>query len=1009
MLRYDCSPTHRHRSANFETKNLLVIDPQREQIAMTAVRATVRLQFHREFPLDAAIPLVSYFNQLGISHLYTSPILKARAGSLHGYDMVDPSCINPELGGEAALGRLVSELRKYQMGLIVDVVCNHMAVGGHDNPWWLDVLQWGIKSPHARYFDIQWNSPDPLLRGQLLVPFLRGSYGDVLARGEVGLHFNRDEGQFYVQHFDHWFPLYPPSYAHILRNTENSVLFTLVRPFEALEYDQHYWHSAKKLHRQLSEAAMDENVAQAIARAIGFYDVTRNDPLDQRADHSRRDPHQYDPQTRRTAATDQLHADWHTNQNLQRLHELLELQHFRLASWSTAADDINWRRFFDVNELGGLCVERPEVFEATHTKIFELIEKGWIDGLRIDHVDGLANPRSYCRKLRRRINSLTLKRPPELAQDQIPIYVEKILGHDEQLGKEWNVNGTTGYDFMNQISLLQHDPRGELQLFDLWSTISGRIGTFKNEMKEARRLVLSGNLAGDLEMVARNLLQVARTDITTRDLTLGAIRRALIELIVNFPIYRTYATAAGRSARDQEIFNQVMEDTRLTLHESDWPILDYLNLWLGGQPLCQLPPGERRQLWQNALTRFQQLTSPAAAKAVEDTAFYRSAMLLSRNDVGFDPEHFSSPLAKFHQQNGERAKCFPDSLLTTATHDHKRGEDTRARLAVISERSPWFAEKIQKWMALANVLRANLDDGIAPSPADEIILYQTLLGSWPPGLTMVDKEAMEAYLRRLLRWQEKALREAKLRSSWNAPNNTYEAACRDFLIRLFAGEEARPLLTEIGAAAASLAPAGVLNSLSQSLLRMTAPGIPDLYQGTEFWDFSLVDPDNRQPVDFVARVASLPPITTTQPLTRELIERWQDGRVKQWLIAQTLSLRKAHRELFQQGDYQPLNIAGEYADLVVAFIRHYRSNYMLVIAPRLAAPLLGDRTKPHIPSHIWGDTHLLLPAELNEAIFNSSFNNSLTTTQLQATDGRLLLGEILADFPVNILIHHPLS
>ncbi|MES2822351.1 MAG: malto-oligosyltrehalose synthase [Pseudomonadota bacterium] len=976
---------------------------------MTAVRATVRLQFHREFTLDAAIPLVSYFNQLGISHLYTSPILMARAGSLHGYDMVDPSCINPELGGEAALGRLVSELRKYQMGLIVDVVCNHMAVGGHDNPWWLDVLQWGTKSPYAHFFDIQWNSPDPLLKGQLLVPFLRGSYGDVLARGEVCLQFDRQQGQFYVQHFDHWFPLYPPSYAHILRNTENNTLFTLVRPFEALEHDPHSWHSAKNLHRQLSEAARDQEVVDAITRAMSFYDVTRNDSPNPEADHNRRN-HQsdYDSHTKRAAATDQLHADWQTNDNLQRLHELLERQHFRLASWSTAADDINWRRFFDVNELGGLCVERPEVFAATHSKIFELIEKGWIDGLRIDHVDGLANPRSYCRKLRRRVEALTQKRPAELGRDSLPIYVEKILGHDEKLPAQWNVDGTTGYDFMNQISLLQHDPCGELQLFDLWSTLSGRIGTFKNETKEARRLVLSGNLAGDLEMVARNLLQVARTDITTRDLTLGAIRRTLIELIVNFPIYRTYATAAGRLPRDQEIFNQTMEDARLTLHESDWPVLDYVNLWLGGQPLCQLPPGERRELWQNALTRFQQLTSPAAAKAVEDTAFYRSAMLLSRNDVGFDPEHFSRPLAKFHQHNSERAQSFPNSLLTTATHDHKRGEDTRARLAVISERSPWYAEKIHKWMALATVFRANLDDGIAPSPGDEIILYQTLLGSWPLGVTIADKDVMEAYLRRLLRWQEKALREAKLRSNWNAPNSTYEAACRDFLIRLFSEEDAKALLTDIAATAASLAPAGALNSLSQTLLRMTAPGIPDLYQGTEFWDFSLVDPDNRQPVDFAARVASLPPVTTTRPIARELIERWQDGNVKQWLIAQTLSLRKSHSELFQKGDYQPLNIAGEYADSVVAFMRHYRNDYVVVIAPRLTAALLGDRTKPHIPSHLWGDTHLLLPSEFNDASFISSFSNSLTTPHIQATDGRLLLGEILVDFPVNILVHHPL-
>lgn len=973
---------------------------------MTEMRATVRLQFHREFTLDAAVPLVNYFNQLGISHIYASPILKAREGSTHCYDMVDPSCINPELGGEAALERLVNELRKHQMGLIVDVVCNHMAVGGQDNPWWLDVLRWGLKSPYARFFDIQWNSPDPLLKGQLLVPFLDGAYGDVLAAGKVCLHFDEDAGEFYVQHFEHRFPLYPPSYGHILRNTENSVLFTLVRPFEALEHAQNGVYTAQKLHQHLSEAAKNEDVAKAIARAISFYDVTQNDITPELRQHevsphegSHHDHHyEYDRQTKNAFAADHLHDDWQTNQNLQRLHELLELQHFRLASWSTAADDINWRRFFDINELGGLCVERPEVFEATHTKIFELIEKGWIDGLRIDHVDGLANPRAYCRKLRRRVNCLIKKRPTDLATDHFPIYVEKILGHGETLSAQWNVDGTTGYEFMNHISLLEHDPRGELHLYDMWGTISGRIGTFKDEIKEARRLVLAGNLAGDVEMVAQNLLLVARTDIATRDVTLGAIRRALIELVVNFSVYRTYATAYGRSPRDQEIFNEAMAGARLTLHEADWPLLDYLNHWLGGLPLCQLPPGNRRQLWQIALTRFQQLTSPAAAKAVEDTAYYRSAVLLSRNDVGFDPQHFSAPLATFHQQNAERAKCFPNSLLTTATHDHKRGEDNRARLAVISERSPWFAENVHKWMALASQLRANLDDGIAPSPADELIVYQTLLGSWPLTLSLDNKKGMEIYLRRLLRWQEKALREAKLRSSWNAPNNVYEAACHDFLTRLFSDEEANVLLTEIAAAAKSLGPAGALNGLSQSLLRMTVPGIPDLYQGAEFWDFSLVDPDNRQLVDFVTRVASLSIIPT------ELLERWQDGHIKQWLIAKTLTFRRHHSELFQLGDYQPLSVEGEHANGVVAFIRQYRGDYVMVIAPRLTVSLLGESETPHIPPHAWGDTYLLLPPELNEASFISGF----TTTKTRATDGRLLLREVLADFPVNILSPHTL-
>ncbi len=954
---------------------------------MPAVCATVRLQFHRDFTLDAAVPLVDYFSRLGISHIYASPILKARAGSMHGYDVVDPSCINPELGGEPALERLVTELKKHRMGLIVDMVSNHMAVGGNDNPWWQDVLTWGLKSPYAQFFDIQWNSPDPLLKGQLLLPFLRSDYGEVLAAGEITLHFDSDLGVFYTQHGDHHFPLYPPSYGHIFRNSENDSLFALVRPFEALERDQNGWNLAKDLHQQLSRAAQDPSVSAAIANAISFYDVTLNEQTCHKAyRHKKAD---------KNIHAGDLHPDWQTNEQLQRLHELLELQHFRLASWRTAADDINWRRFFDVNELGGLRVERPEVFSATHDKIFSLVEKGLLDGLRIDHVDGLANPRAYCRKLRRYVNKLVAQRPPELAKNSFPIYVEKILGAGEQLPADWQVDGTTGYEFMNQISLLQHDPRGELPLVNLWSSTTGRIGNFTDEAKEARRLVLSGSLAGDVEMVAQGLLLIARTDIATRDLTLGAIRRALIELVVNFPVYRTYASAYGRSQQDQIFFAEALAGARVTLSETDWPLLEYLDRWLGGQALHKLPPGPARKLWRKVLARFQQLTSPAAAKAVEDTACYRSAVLLSRNDVGFDPQHFSAPLAQFHQQSVERRARFPNNLLATATHDHKRGEDSRARLAVISERTAWWAEKIRHWRAQATPLRIKLSDGIAPSAEDELMLYQTLVGSWPLTLAPEDEQGMASYLERLLCWQKKAAREAKLRTSWSAPNTDYEAANAGFLIRLLTANDTKELRQDIAAAAQSLAPAGALNSLSQCLLRMTGPGVPDLYQGAEFWDFSLVDPDNRQPVDFATRVAALANTTNTG----ELITQWRDGHIKQWLIAQTLFARNTHIELFHHGDYQPLIVEGEQAECVVAFARKYHSEHMIVIAPRLAASLLTDSKIPHISPPAWGDTQVVLPSILRNSRFESPFNASY----FELADSRLLLREALTELPVNVL------
>src|SRR5476651_331812 len=680
--------------------------------------ATQRLQFHKGFTLDDAVPLVPYFAELGISHVYASPILTARDGSMHGYDVVDPTRVNPQLGGEPALRRLVQALRAEQMGLILDIVSNHMAVGGADNPWWLDLLEWGRLSPYSEFFDIQWHSPDPLLEGQLLMPFLGSDYGVALQEGSIPLCFDAEHGGFHIEHYQHRFPICPRDYAQILADIPE--LEPLTGHFKALNGLPDAYAQAQVLRAELAQR---HDLHDAIEHNLARYDSRRPE-------------------------------------GFQRLHRLLERQHYRLASWRTAADDINWRRFFDVNELGGLRVERPAVFEATHQKIFQLIEDGLVDGLRIDHVDGLADPRAYCRKLRRRVDSLVPGR-------HLPIYVEKILGEGETLHRDWSVDGTTGYEFMNQLSLLQHDPAGAETLGLLWSRHSERPAEFIQEARLARQQILNGSLAGDFESVAQALLQVARDDLMTRDLTLGAIRRALQELIVHFPVYRTYISALGRPAQDEGFFQQALAGARSTLSEGDWPVLDNLDKWLGGQPWRNRPIGRERKLLKHACVRFQQLTSPAAAKAVEDTAFYRSAVLLSRNDVGFSTEQFSAPVAAFHTVNQQRLQTFPDNLLATATHDHKRGEDTRARLAVLSECAPWYVEQVEHWRTLAAPLR---EDANSPSAGDELILYQVLLGSWPLDLHL----DVENYQQRLWQWQQKALREAKLQSSWSAPNEAYE-------------------------------------------------------------------------------------------------------------------------------------------------------------------------------------------------------------------------------------------
>jgi (1->4)-alpha-D-glucan 1-alpha-D-glucosylmutase len=911
------------------------------------LRATQRLQFHKGFTLDDAVPLVPYFAELGISHVYASPLLSARAGSMHGYDVVDPTTINPELGGEAALRRLVSALREHSMGLILDIVSNHMAVGGSDNPWWLDLLEWGRLSPYSEFYDIQWHSADPLMEGKLLLPFLGSDYGVALQDGTLPLRFDAHHGAFFVEHYEHHFPICPMTCGELL-TSDIDQLKSLANRFSTLSYQTDAHRLAIPLQDELRELATDPAMLQAIEQNLKAYDSL-------------------------------------TREGFERLHNLLERQSYRLASWRTAADDINWRRFFDVNELGGLRVERPAVFEATHAKIFQLVAQGLVDGLRVDHIDGLADPRGYCRKLRRRVDSLVPGR-------HLPIYVEKILGAGETLHRDWLVDGTTGYEFMNQVSLLQHDPQGEQALGRLWQRHSERPADFRQEAQLARQQILNGSLAGDFESVAQALLQVAREDLMTRDLTLGAIRRALQELIIHFPVYRTYISPLGRSSQDNVFFQQAMDGARQTLGEADWPVLDCLARWLGGEPWRKAPAGRVRKRIRHACVRFQQLTSPAAAKAVEDTAFYRSAVLLSRNDVGFSTEQFSAPVEDFHAACAQRLADFPDNLLATATHDHKRGEDTRARLAVLSERSQWYVEQIGLWRALARPLR---DDDQQPSAGDELILYQAILGSWPLHLQVDDQPALEAYAERLWQWQRKALREAKLQSSWSAPNDAYEQAVERFIRRLLLSPQGDFLRTALGKAVHAIAVPGALNGLAQTLLRMTVPGVPDLYQGNEFWDFSLVDPDNRRPVDYASRQQALQQAVNLP----DQLANWRDGRIKQTLIARTLDLRTEHAELFRRGTYQALEVVGSQAHRVLGFVREWEGKRAIVIVPIRCSALLENSAEPQVNALQWGDTRIDLPFAIADENLKGLFS-SITVTK----NRELMISAALGDFPVNLFI-----
>ena len=780
--------------------------------------ATYRLQLHKDFTFADAAARVDYFAALGVSHLYLSPILTARAGSMHGYDVVDHDSINAELGGEAGFRALAEAAKTAGLGLIVDIVPNHMAVGGADNLFWLDVLENGRDSDYARLFDIDFDSP--ATDGKVLVPTLGDPYGEVLAAGDLALIWDEALGKLAIAYGPHRMPIRPQDCAEITGGA----------------------------------APASANLAR-----------------------------------------------W---QEPSALHALLERQNFRLAWWRTAGDLINWRRFFDVNELAGLRIEDEAVFEQVHAVTLRLYAEGLIDGVRIDHVDGLADPAAYLEKLNDRLDSLTSSRPEGAPRDGPYVVVEKILGHGEALEPSWPVHGTTGYDFMNQVSAVQHEARGEGVLDEYWETVSGRSPDFAPEEAIARPEILQTAFAGQLGACARAFAAIAGADRATRDLGVETLRRALVGLITRLGVYRSYSIGAPHELEPAIV--GAFDAARAAL-PADRPGLDFIQAVLGGH-------GGNEAGRAEAVRRLNQLAAPVAAKAVEDTAFYRYSRLLSRNDVGFEAGRLAMPVEAFIASGRTRASLAPRAMLTTATHDHKRGEDVRARLAVLSELPDTWRATVRDWFALTE------DDRIAKD--DAYALFQTLVGAWPLTLAPDDRAGLAAFADRVVGWREKSLREAKLRSSWAVPDADYEAANQDWLRQLLDPGQSAAFLESLSAFVARIAPAGAINSLVQTALRCAWPGVPDLYQGCELWDFSLVDPDNRRPVDYDLRAR----------LLVEASRDWTSGGVKQAMIARLLGLRRADPALFTVGALAPIPARGNRAGHILAFERNLDGRRLTVAA-----------------------------------------------------------------------------
>ena len=856
-------------------------------------RATARLQLHAAFTFADAESLVPYYAGLGISHLYLSPITAARPGSTHGYDVIDFTRINPELGGEEGFLSLARRARDAGLGIVIDIVPNHMAADATHNAWWRDVLAHGTQSDYAHYFDIDWQSPDPDLRGKVLLPILGDPYWDALNGGRFTTRWN-DAGESMLQYGDLALPL------------------TLPPGVDTLPED--------------------------------------------------------------TAA----------------LHRLLERQHYRLAWWRTGAATLNRRRFFEITELAGVREEADDVFEAVHALVFRLYREGWIDGLRIDHVDGLADPARYCQRVRERLDTLRPGRPGDLARMHPWLVIEKILGEHEPLPPNWQVDGTTGYDFMDEVSAVLHDTHGEAPLNMLWMQISGDARPFSAYVHAGRHRVLARHLVAEFDGVCHRLHTAARANPHTRDLTLHALRHALTAFLCEIPVYRSYyaSTPADHprdTTFDAEMIGTAANHARLHLAPDETAALDFILGFLRDEGDDEPAIAIR--------TKLQQLMPALAAKSTEDTAFYRYGRLLSRNEVGSDPGTIAMAPERFHARMQTRREHWPHGMLAVATHDHKRGEDARMRLAVLSELAAEWAEAVAGWEArLAPLLLASPH---GPDGVDRLMLYQTLIGAWPADSQSLSTEnAQKDFIDRILAWQQKSIREAKRHGSWTHPDLAYESACEAFLPALAMGD-AQSVLEDIGRFAERIGPCAALNGLAQSLLQLTAPGVPDRYQGNEGWDFSLVDPDNRRAPDY----ARLRNQLECRAGWSQWLTRWRDGRIKQQLIRSALSVRREHPSLFAQGSYEPLQASGELAQSVLAFRRRQGNAQAVVAVTRLAARHV-DPSLPRIPPHCWRDTGI----HIGDGDGDVQWLDALTGNAVSAQAGWLRARDVFAMLPVALLI-----
>jgi len=942
--------------------------------------ATYRLQFHREFRFEDATRLVPYLSSLGITDLYASPIFKAAAGSLHGYDVTDHSQLNPELGSDADFFALTDALRAHEMGLIMDVVPNHMKMMEASNRWWQDVLENGPSSPYAPYFDIDWHPPKADLANKVLLPVLGDQYGKVLEQGELKLQLM--EGGFVVTYGEHRFPIAPRTSTIILE-------LALARARHEQAARDGAWTELERILATLRELPLrTETNPEKVQQRLRQVEIVRG----QLAALSKRD----DVREMIEAVTDELNGHPGDPSSFDRLEALLSEQAYRLCYWRVAADEINYRRFFDINELAAIRVEEPAVFDATHALILRYVTEGRVTGLRIDHVDGLWDPEAYLHALQARCRE---------AGRSCYLVVEKILSGDEPLPPRWPIHGTTGYEFLNLANGVFVDPSGEQALRKFYGRLTGRTWNARDVVYESKQLILNVSMSSELHVLARRLDRISEQHRWSRDFTLESLEEALREVIACFPVYRTYIQAREglMDGEDRRKIDAAIRDAKRRNPAMSPSMFDFIaSILLLEDPagLTDLARETRREF----VMRFQQLTGPVMAKGLEDTASYRAYPLASLNEVGSEPTRFAVSPQEFHGQMADRQAHWPHALSASSTHDSKRSEDARARLNVLSELPLEWARAVGRWRAATRKFKATVEGAVVPDANEEYLLYQTLVGTWP--LEPLDGDGQDRYRERIEHYMEKALREAKLHTSWVNPNHPYEEAVGQFVRRILAPSAGNRFISDFTPFASRVAFAGAVNSLGQTILKVAAPGTPDFYQGTELWNFSLVDPDNRQPVDFQLRSRRLEEAAyagsgNRQTIVQRLLAHWQDGALKLWIIREALSLRRRHRDVFLHGAYRPLENWGTHKLHVMSFVRHVGSTWVLVVVPRLATKLVAGAAWP-IGRDVWGEDAVIVPKDAP-----GRWRNVFTGVSIDVSRGAmwqtLPMANVLAHCPVALL------